>query len=188
MSSDEQRCHRNGTAARRGQKACLMLVSLQHASYAVKRALPEAVSIERSSDVSIRKSLSSADHQAAAMAQPSPQEVEAQAYAFRQLVQHLQNTADDAQNIDVMSVAGMCRNCVAKWLHRGFAYAGDRDASYDRALEVVYGEPYPDWKKKHQKRFHHGSRRICSITTESAFRSSMLTFRPASATRGSFFR
>ena len=52
------------------------------------------------------------------MAQPTPQEVEAQAYAFRQLVQHLQNTADDAQNIDVMSVAGMCRNCVAKWLHR----------------------------------------------------------------------
>ena len=86
------------------------------------------------------------------MAQPTPQEVEAQAYAFRQLVQHLQNTADDAQNIDVMSVAGMCRNCVAKWFHRGLAYAGDRDASYDRALEVVYGEPYPDWKKKHQKR------------------------------------
>ena len=86
------------------------------------------------------------------MAQPTPQEVEAQAYAFRQLVQHLQNTADDAQNIDVMSVAGMCRNCVAKWLHRGLAYAGDRDASYDRALEVVYGEPYPDWKKKHQKK------------------------------------
>ena len=85
------------------------------------------------------------------MAQPTPQEVEAQAYAFRQLVQHLQNTADDAQNIDVMSVAGMCRNCVAKWLHRGLAYAGDRDPSYDRALEVVYGEPYPDWKKKHQK-------------------------------------
>ena len=53
------------------------------------------------------------------MAQPTPQEVEAQAYAFRQLVQHLQNTADDAQNIDVMSVAGMCRNCVAKWFHRG---------------------------------------------------------------------
>ena len=86
------------------------------------------------------------------MAQPTPQEVEAQAYAFRQFVQHLQNTADDAQNIDVMSVAGMCRNCVAKWLHRGLAYAGDRDASYDRALEVVYGEPYPDWKKKHQKK------------------------------------
>ena len=86
------------------------------------------------------------------MAQPTPQEVEAQAYAFRQLVQHLQNTADDAQNIDVMSVAGMCRNCVAKWLHRGLAYAGDRDASYDKALEVVYGEPYPDWKKKHQKK------------------------------------
>ena len=86
------------------------------------------------------------------MAQPTPQEVEAQAYAFRQLVQHLQNTADDAQNIDVMSVAGMCRNCVAKWLHRGLAYAGDRNPSYDRALEVVYGEPYPDWKKKHQKK------------------------------------
>ena len=63
------------------------------------------------------------------MAQPTPQEVEAQAYAFRQLVQHLQNTADDAQNIDVMSVAGMCRNCVAKWLHRGLAYAGDGAAS-----------------------------------------------------------
>ena len=86
------------------------------------------------------------------MAQPTPQEVEAQAYAFRQLVQHLQNTADDAQNIDVMSVAGMCRNCVAKWLHRGLAYAGDRNPSYDKALEVVYGEPYPDWKKKHQKK------------------------------------
>ena len=77
------------------------------------------------------------------MAQPTPQEVEAQAYAFRQLVQHLQNTADDAQNIDVMSVAGMCRNCVAKWFHRGLAYAGDRDASYGLSIGIVAWYAWP---------------------------------------------
>lgn len=80
------------------------------------------------------------------------QEVEAQAYAFRQLLKHLQATSDDASNIDVMSVAGMCRNCVAKWLHRGLAYAGDRDPSYEWALEAVYGEPYATWKTAHQKK------------------------------------
>ena len=43
------------------------------------------------------------------------QTVEAQAYAYRQIVAHLQAVSDDASNIDVMGAAGMCRNCVAKW-------------------------------------------------------------------------
>ena len=82
-------------------------------------------------------------------ASPSTQ-TELEAYAFRQLVAHLQ-ARPDVQNIDQMNLAGFCRNCLSKWYLRGARERGLR-MNYDEALEVVYGEPYADWKKKHQSK------------------------------------
>lgn len=74
---------------------------------------------------------------------------EIEAYAFRQLVAHLQ-ARTDSQNIDMMNLAGFCRNCLGKWYLKGARTQGDAYMTYDEALEAVYGEPYGDWKKKHQ--------------------------------------
>ena len=82
-------------------------------------------------------------------ASPSTQ-TELEAYAFRQLVAHLQSRSD-VQNIDQMNLAGFCRNCLSKWYLRGARERGLR-MNYDEALEAVYGEPYADWKKKHQSK------------------------------------
>ena len=82
-------------------------------------------------------------------ASPSTQS-ELEAYAFRQLVAHLQ-ARPDVQNIDQMNLAGFCRNCLSKWYLRGARERGLR-MNYDEALEAVYGEPYADWKKKHQSK------------------------------------
>lgn len=72
-----------------------------------------------------------------------------EAYAFRQLVEHLQ-WRSDVQNIDLMNLAGFCRNCLAKWYHAGAKVHG-LPMEYSEACERVYGEPYPQWKKRHQK-------------------------------------
>lgn len=73
---------------------------------------------------------------------------ELEAAAFRGLVKHLQKRTD-VQNIDVMNLAGFCRNCLSKWY---MAAANERDIKmdYDEAREVVYGIPYGEWKDKHQ--------------------------------------
>ena len=73
---------------------------------------------------------------------------ELEAAAFRGLVAHLQKRTD-AQNIDIMNLAGFCRNCLSKWY---MAAAKDRgiDMDYDEAREVVYGMPYDEWKGQHQ--------------------------------------
>ena len=76
---------------------------------------------------------------------------EIEAYAFRQLVAHLQ-ARTDSQNIDMMNLAGFCRNCLSKWYLKGARVQGDAHMTYDEALEIVYGEPYGDWKKKHQSK------------------------------------
>ena len=73
---------------------------------------------------------------------------ELEAAAFRRLVQHLRDHPD-VQNIDLMNLAGFCRNCLSKW----YAAAADEkglEIDYDRAREIVYGMPYADWKAKHQ--------------------------------------
>ena len=73
-----------------------------------------------------------------------------EAAAFRGLIAHLQERTD-AQNIDIMNLAGFCRNCLSKW----YLAAGkelDQNISYDEALEYVYGMPYADWKEKYQKK------------------------------------
>mmetsp|Transcript_62502 Transcript_62502/g.145479 ORF Transcript_62502/g.145479 Transcript_62502/m.145479 type:complete len:301 (+) Transcript_62502:53-955(+) len=72
-----------------------------------------------------------------------------EAYAFRQLVEHLQ-WRTDVQNIDLMNLAGFCRNCLAKWYHAGAKVHG-LPMEYQEACERIYREPYPQWKKRHQK-------------------------------------
>ncbi|MBP2513517.1 DUF1244 domain-containing protein [Sphingomonas sp. PvP018] len=65
------------------------------------------------------------------------------AQAFRRLIRHLRHR-DDAQNIDLMGLAGFCRNCLSDWVEE----AGGLDK--DAAREVVYGMPYSQWKAQHQ--------------------------------------
>jgi uncharacterized protein len=75
--------------------------------------------------------------------------IEIEAAVFRRLLAHL-DVRSDVQNIDLMTLAGFCRNCLAKWYS---AAANERGASvdYDAAREVVYGMPYDVWKSRHQK-------------------------------------
>ena len=76
-------------------------------------------------------------------------ETELEAAAFRKLVQHMRSR-NDVQNIDLMNLAGFCRNCLANWYQEA---AGERglELSKDGAREVIYGMPYKDWQAKHQK-------------------------------------
>ncbi len=73
---------------------------------------------------------------------------EIEAAAFRSLVAHLQ-ARTDVQNIDLMNLAGFCRNCLGKWLHAA-AVSRDADMSPEEARDAIYGMPYDDWKKLHQ--------------------------------------
>jgi hypothetical protein len=75
---------------------------------------------------------------------------EFEAAAFRRLLQHLNVERSDVQNIDLMILAGFCRNCLADWYREAAAERGV-DMSKDAARERIYGEPYPDWKAKHGK-------------------------------------
>ncbi len=73
---------------------------------------------------------------------------ELEAAAFRGLVEHLRKRTD-VQNIDIMSLAGFCRNCLSKW-YRAAAEEKGMDMTYDEAREIVYGMPYGEWKDKYQ--------------------------------------
>ena len=75
--------------------------------------------------------------------------IELEAAAFRGLVQHLQKRTD-VQNIDLMNLAGFCRNCLSKW-YLAAAESQDVEMDYDQARERVYGMPYSEWKAKYQK-------------------------------------
>lgn len=74
---------------------------------------------------------------------------ELEAAAFRRLVAHLRERTD-VQNIDLMNLAGFCRNCLSKW-YTAAAEEKGLDIDYDRAREIVYGMPYGEWKAKYQK-------------------------------------
>jgi hypothetical protein len=74
---------------------------------------------------------------------------ELEAAAFRRLVQHLRENTD-VQNIDLMNLAGFCRNCLAKW-YRAAAEEKGLALDYEQAREIVYGMPYEEWKAKYQK-------------------------------------
>lgn len=71
-----------------------------------------------------------------------------EAAVFRRLVAHLQTRAD-VQNIDLMTMAGFCRNCLSNWL-KDAADAKGLDITKDASREHVYGMPYEDWKRLHQ--------------------------------------
>ena len=73
---------------------------------------------------------------------------ELEAAVLRRLVDHLRKRTD-VQNIDLMNLAGFCRNCLSNWYREA---AGERglDLDKERAREIIYGMPYGDWKAKHQ--------------------------------------
>lgn len=73
---------------------------------------------------------------------------ELEAAAFRRLIDHLK-TRTDVQNIDMMNLAGFCRNCLSNWL-KDAADAQGVALSKDESREAVYGMPYETWKSKHQ--------------------------------------
>jgi uncharacterized protein len=77
------------------------------------------------------------------------QRLELDAAAFRQLVQHLRSRPD-AQNIDLMNLAGFCRNCLSKW-YKAAADDMGVSVSVEQAREEIYGMPYSEWKAKYQK-------------------------------------
>jgi hypothetical protein len=80
-----------------------------------------------------------------------PQTVtELEAAAFRRLRDHLMQARPDVQNIDLMILAGFCRNCLSDWYREAAAERGI-DLSKDAARETVYGMPFAAWKAQHQR-------------------------------------
>ena len=77
------------------------------------------------------------------------EQVEIEAAVFRRLVEHFRERTD-VQNLDVMNLAGFCRNCLAKWYR---AAAAERGVEIEdgAARERIYGMPYAEWKAKHQQ-------------------------------------
>jgi hypothetical protein len=75
-------------------------------------------------------------------------QTEIEAAVFRRLVEHFRSKTE-VQNIDVMKLAGFCRNCLAKWYR---AAAAERGVELEDAAarEIIYGMPYAEWKSKHQ--------------------------------------
>jgi hypothetical protein len=73
---------------------------------------------------------------------------ELEAAVFRRLVEHLRTRAD-VQNIDLMNLAGFCRNCLSNWMKEA-ADAGHIPMTKDESREHVYGMPYEEWKAKYQ--------------------------------------
>ena len=74
--------------------------------------------------------------------------LEIEASAFRSLIKHLQKRTD-VQNIDLMNLAGFCRNCLSKWFMAGATEHG-LNVNYDQAREIVYGMNYADWQSQYQ--------------------------------------
>ena len=75
-------------------------------------------------------------------------QTEIEAAVFRRLLEHL-DSRKDVQNIDLMNLAGFCRNCLAKW-YSAAAEAQGEQVDYEQAREVIYGMPYNEWKEKYQ--------------------------------------
>ncbi|WP_179378925.1 DUF1244 domain-containing protein [Jannaschia marina] len=74
---------------------------------------------------------------------------EIEAAAFRRLRQHLLDERPDAQNIDLMNLAGFCRNCLSRWYGEAAAERGI-EMSKEEAREAFYGMPFAEWKARHQ--------------------------------------
>jgi hypothetical protein len=98
-----------------------------------------------------RASLSLA-HQYAAednMATDDRSRLELEAAVYRRLVEHLRSRTD-VQNIDLMNLAGFCRNCLSNWMKEA-ADAQGVTLTKDQSREIVYGMPYDEWRAKYQK-------------------------------------
>lgn len=78
------------------------------------------------------------------------QQMQMEALAWRKLISHFQKRKD-VQNIDLMNMAGFCRNCMSKWLMGGAKDVGI-EMDYDQAREIVYGMTYDEWKNNHQEK------------------------------------
>ena len=76
-------------------------------------------------------------------------QTEIEAAVFRRLVQHFRDHTE-VQNIDVMNLAGFCRNCLSKW-YRAAAEERGVTVADEQAREAIYGMPYAEWKAKYQK-------------------------------------
>ena len=74
---------------------------------------------------------------------------ELEAAVYRRLVEHLR-ARTDVQNIDLMNLAGFCRNCLSNWMKEA-ADAKGLPISKEQSREIVYGMPYEEWRKKYQK-------------------------------------
>ena len=74
---------------------------------------------------------------------------ELEAAVFRRLAEHLRNRTD-VQNIDLMNLAGFCRNCLSNWMKDAADEKGV-PMTKDESREAVYGMPYEEWKQRHQK-------------------------------------
>ena len=72
-----------------------------------------------------------------------------QSAAFERLINHLRERKD-VQNLDLMNLAGFCRNCLSKWYMQSAKKKGIK-INYEEAKEIIYGMPYDKWKKKYQK-------------------------------------
>ena len=77
------------------------------------------------------------------------QRIALEAAVFRRLVEHLR-TRSDVQNIDLMNLAGFCRNCLSNWMKEA-ADANGVPMSKDASREAIYGMPFEEWKAMHQK-------------------------------------
>ena len=80
---------------------------------------------------------------------PTQTEIELQAAAFRRLQQHLMQDRTDVQNIDMMNLAGFCRNCLARWYQEAANEKGI-DMGKEEARELFYGMTMEEWKANHQ--------------------------------------
>ncbi|AFL53785.1 hypothetical protein ABIE78_006596 [Sinorhizobium fredii] len=76
------------------------------------------------------------------------QRTEFEAAAFRRLVEHLR-TRSDVQNIDLMNLAGFCRNCLSNW-YREAAESAGKEMSKEDSREIIYGMPYEEWRERFQ--------------------------------------
>jgi hypothetical protein len=77
-------------------------------------------------------------------------QTEIEAAAWRKMLGHFQKRTD-VQNIDLMNMAGFCRNCLSKW-YMSEAEARGEQVDYDQAREIVYGMPYSEFKDKYQEK------------------------------------
>ena len=80
---------------------------------------------------------------------PTQQEIELQAAAFRRLQQHLMQDRTDVQNIDMMNLAGFCRNCLSRWYQEAANERGI-EMTKEEGREAFYGMPYDQWRAENQ--------------------------------------